>query len=56
MRGSARSPSSSRWYAFPAADGYRHDVVDPEGENAENLDEIYPVLGPLIGLPELSAP
>ena len=32
------------------------DVVDPQGENAEQLDAIYPVLGPLMGLPELRAP
>lgn len=43
-------------YVFDADDGYRHDVIDPEGENAESLDEIYPVLGPLLGLPDLTAP
>ncbi len=43
-------------YVFDAELGYRHDVVDPSGENAEQLDDIYPVLGPLIGLPELRAP
>ena len=43
-------------YVFASSDGYQHDVIDPEGENADDLDEIYPVLGPLIGLPELSAP
>jgi carboxylesterase len=43
-------------YVFDAELGYRHDVVDPQGENAEQLDAIYPVLGPLMGLPELRAP
>ena len=43
-------------YVFDAELGYRHDVVDPQGENAEQLDAIYPVLGPLIGLPDLRAP
>jgi carboxylesterase len=43
-------------YVFDVQLGYRHDLVDPQGENAEQLDAIYPVLGPLIGLPELRAP
>lgn len=34
-------------------DGFRHDIVDPEGENAERLDELYAILGPLLGLPDL---
>ena len=42
-------------YVFDADDGYKHDLIDPEGENAENLDEIYPVLGPLLGLDNLTA-
>jgi len=41
---------------FAADLGYRHDLVDPEGENAERLGEIYPQLGPLLGLTDLSAP
>ena len=41
---------------FSADLQYRHDLVDPEGENADSLVDIYPVLGPLLGLPELSAP
>jgi len=41
---------------FSADQGFKHDVVDPEGENADRLDEIYPILGPLLGLPDLSAP
>ena len=43
-------------YVFDADAGYKHDVIDPEGENADNLDQIYPVLGPLLGLDELTAP
>ena len=43
-------------YVFADDLQYKHDVIDPQGENAENLDEIYPVLGPLIGLDDLSAP
>ena len=43
-------------YVFSADQGFKHDVVDPEGENADRLDEIYPVLGPLLGLPDLTAP
>ena len=41
---------------FPADLRYQHDLVDPEGENADALADIYPVLGPLIGLPDISAP
>ena len=43
-------------YVFPADAGFRHDVIDPEGENADDLDQIYPVLGPLLGLDDLAAP
>lgn len=43
-------------YVFDADAGYKHDVIDPEGENADNLDQIYPVLGPLLGLDNLTAP
>lgn len=35
---------------------FKHDVIDPQGENADDLDEIYPLLGPLIGLDDLVAP
>ena len=35
--------------------GYAHDVVDPQGENAADLEAIYDTLGPLLGIPELSA-
>lgn len=33
---------------------YRHDLVDPEGDNAAQIDGIYAVLGPLLGLPALA--
>jgi hypothetical protein len=39
---------------FPAAAGYRHDLIDPEGENAARITEIYGELGPLLDLPELA--
>ena len=34
--------------------GYQHDVVDPLGENAADLETIYDTLGPLLGIPELT--
>lgn len=39
---------------FLAEKGYGHDLIDPQGEDAENLPDIYPVLGPLLGLTELT--
>lgn len=41
---------------FPSDLQYKHDVIDPQGENADKINEIYPVLGPLIGLDDLVAP
>ncbi|MGB3185702.1 MAG: hypothetical protein WBG36_09725, partial [Ornithinimicrobium sp.] len=41
---------------FPASDGFGHDLIDPEGEDAQYLPEIYPVLGPLLGIPDLTYP
>ncbi len=41
---------------FPQALGYRHDLVDPEGENAAVIRQIYAVLGPALGLPNLAGP
>ena len=29
-------------------------VVDPQGENAEQIDDIYPVIGPYLGLDGLT--
>jgi carboxylesterase len=34
--------------------GYKHDIVDPQGENAADLPAIYATLGPLLGLPDLA--
>jgi carboxylesterase len=34
--------------------GYKHDIVDPQGENAADLPAIYATLGPLLGLPGLA--
>jgi alpha-beta hydrolase superfamily lysophospholipase len=41
---------------FPAALGWRHDLVDPQGENADVLPEIYARIGPLLGLDGLAPP
>lgn len=41
-------------HVFPADLGYEHDVVDPQGENAADLEDIYETLGPLLGIPELA--
>ncbi len=40
---------------LPATLGWKHDLVDPQGENADVLPEIYALLGPLLGVDELSA-
>ena len=40
---------------LPAALGWKHDLVDPEGENADALPAIYARLGPLLGLDDLAA-
>lgn len=41
-------------HVFPAAAGLGHDLIDPEGENAARIPEIYAVLGPLLDLPDLA--
>lgn len=41
---------------LPAALGWRHDLVDPRGENADVLPEIYARIGPLLGLDDLAPP
>jgi alpha-beta hydrolase superfamily lysophospholipase len=41
---------------FPAALAYRHDLIDPQGENAAVLPQIYATLGPALELPDLSIP
>ena len=42
-------------YVFLAEDEYRHDLIDPEGENADVLTEIYAEIGPLMGLDALES-
>jgi len=37
-------------YEFPKANGYAHDIIDPEGMNAKNVDAIYARLWPYLGL------
>ena len=41
-------------YRFRDELGLGHDLVDPQGENAERIPEIYPVLSELMDLPELA--
>lgn len=41
---------------FPASDGYGHDLIDPQGENADRIEEIYPQLAEALGLPSLQVP
>ena len=41
-------------HVFPAAAGLRHDLIDPAGENAARIPEIYATLGPLLDLPDLT--
>lgn len=40
-------------HVFAEELGYRHDLVDPAGENASDLPDIYATLGPLLGIPDL---
>lgn len=39
---------------FSAASGYSHDLIDPWGDNAEVIDQIYGELGPALGIPQLA--
>ena len=41
-------------HVFPASAGLKHDLIDPEGENAGRIREIYAALGPLLDLPDLA--
>ncbi|MGB5953111.1 MAG: alpha/beta fold hydrolase [Ornithinimicrobium sp.] len=41
-------------HVFLESQGYGHDLIDPQGEDAQQLPEVYPVLGPLLGLHDLS--
>lgn len=39
---------------FPAESGYSHDLIDPQGDNAEVINSIYAEIGPLLGIPQLA--
>lgn len=39
---------------FPAESGYSHDLIDPQGDNAAVIDEIYAQIGPVLGIPLLA--
>jgi carboxylesterase len=45
-------PLSAEWleHAIPAKYGWKHDLIDPLGENVGHSDEIYRVLLPMYGL------
>jgi hypothetical protein len=38
-------------YEFPEELGYAHDLIDPDGVNAENIEAIYAELLPRLELP-----
>jgi carboxylesterase len=42
-------------YEFDRALGYGHDLIDPDGDNSRDIQDIYRELGPVIGLPNLEA-
>ena len=39
------------FYEYDKPLGFAHDLIDPDGMNAEKIDEIYAELYPLLGLP-----
>lgn len=41
-------------HEFAKSLGVGHDLIDPQGENAARIGEIYATLGPLLDLPDLS--
>jgi hypothetical protein len=45
-------PITKEWVAFevPAKLGWKHDIIDPAGENRTHAAEIYRALLPLYGL------
>jgi alpha-beta hydrolase superfamily lysophospholipase len=49
-----RHATTTATHVFTEDLGYKHDIVDPQGENAPALPAIYATLGPLLGLPELA--
>ena len=42
------------FYEFARKLGYAHDLIDPNGENAESIEAIHAELYPLLGLPPSS--
>jgi carboxylesterase len=42
-------------HVFAEELGYKHDIVDPQGENVADLEAIYDTLGPLLGIPKLTS-
>jgi alpha-beta hydrolase superfamily lysophospholipase len=49
-----RKATTTVTHVFTEDLGYKHDIVDPQGENAPALPAIYATLGPLLGLPDLA--
>ncbi len=43
-----------RDHRFAAGDGLQHDLIDPEGENADEIEAIYDVLAEVLELPSLA--
>lgn len=39
---------------FARSDGYSHDLIDPTGDNRENITAIYERIGPPMGIPRLA--
>lgn len=39
---------------FGVESGYSHDLIDPQGDNAAVIDEIYTQIGPALGIPQLA--
>lgn len=39
---------------FASSDGYSHDLIDPTGDNSENIRNIYRRIGPPMGIPHLA--
>jgi len=37
-------------FEFPRANGYAHDLIDPNGLNAKSIDDIYGAIYPYLGL------
>lgn len=46
-------PLSDQWaeYSIPASNGWKHDLIDPLGENVGRSREIYRTILPMYRLP-----